>query len=258
MKRTLKGERGLAHPNRRPSNFRQGVGGQPSRLQSILDLASEGLTDREIAERLDISPHTVETYWKRLRHHYGLSTRAAILVQSMKDELATALLEIQRLSALLHETGELGSESAPQRGSVWLSLPDSVDSFSLHACGLMYQMSAERPYELHWVKGDWEALGHSATDKSSLPSVLGDLMDADDLRSYSRVLKSVKANQTPAQTLVPLVTRSGDKRLYLDMRHAAGMGKKQVHRGFLYDCQALSNTGILHPGIGSEIKVLTS
>lgn len=248
----------MAHPERKGSTFRQGIGGQPSRLQSILDLASEGLTDREIADRLEISPHTVETYWKRLRNHYRLSTRAAILVQSMKDKLAEALLEIQRLSTLLEEAGGTTPESSASKGSIWLSLPDSVDSFSLHACGLMYQMSAERPYEFHWVKGDWEALGYSAQDKAGLPSVLGDLMDADDLREYARVLKPLRARGAPVQTLVPLLSRSGEKRLYLDLRHAAGMGKKQVHRGFLYDCQALGNTGILHPELVPGIKVLTS
>ncbi|MFX8700496.1 LuxR C-terminal-related transcriptional regulator [Acinetobacter baumannii] len=36
-------------------------------MEEILSLASDGLTDKQIAQHLNIRPSTVESHWKRLR-----------------------------------------------------------------------------------------------------------------------------------------------------------------------------------------------
>jgi DNA-binding CsgD family transcriptional regulator len=47
------------------------------RQREILRLASEGLSDKEIAARLGISYRTVRTHFERLYRRYGLHGRAA-------------------------------------------------------------------------------------------------------------------------------------------------------------------------------------
>ena len=58
------------------------------REQEVLKLVASGLSQREIAERLDISIKTLETYRTRLTEKLGLGTRAAII----KYALSTGLL----------------------------------------------------------------------------------------------------------------------------------------------------------------------
>jgi PAS domain S-box-containing protein len=53
---------------------------------AVLELASEGLTDREIADRLAISPATVSSYWVRIRGKLGHFTRTEFAAQYLRAE----------------------------------------------------------------------------------------------------------------------------------------------------------------------------
>jgi len=55
----------------------------PPREQQVVELAAQGLTDKEIASRLKISRETVMTYWKRIRARLGGVSRAEIVAQSL-------------------------------------------------------------------------------------------------------------------------------------------------------------------------------
>ena len=63
-----------------------------AREREITDLVAQGLSNRQIAENLCISLHTVRTYLKRIYYKYGLTERepATIRVQLVlklrKDE----------------------------------------------------------------------------------------------------------------------------------------------------------------------------
>jgi DNA-binding CsgD family transcriptional regulator len=63
------------------------------REQEIVDLASMGLLDKEIAPRLGITDNTIKTYWKRIRQKLGEGTRpglvAAYVRQSVPEPLAS-------------------------------------------------------------------------------------------------------------------------------------------------------------------------
>ncbi|WP_369383981.1 response regulator transcription factor [Streptomyces sp. cg36] len=57
-----------------------------AREKEVLGHLAQGLTDREIARRMALSPHTVDTYLRRLRRKTGTSNRVQLAV------LAPALL----------------------------------------------------------------------------------------------------------------------------------------------------------------------
>ena len=63
---------------------------QPLRIDQIVELAAQGMTDKQIASHLGISRHTVDSHWRRLREKSGLSARTA-LVQSRQQEKSRAM-----------------------------------------------------------------------------------------------------------------------------------------------------------------------
>jgi hypothetical protein len=48
-----------------------------------LELLVEGLSDREIAVRLCISPHTAATHVKRVREKFGVGSRSAVVARAI-------------------------------------------------------------------------------------------------------------------------------------------------------------------------------
>lgn len=73
------------------------------REREVLFLAADGLTDKEIAQRLGIGAKTVRTYWDRIRGKLGASSRTQALSMALRaafDELAASEA---RLRSLLEE-----------------------------------------------------------------------------------------------------------------------------------------------------------
>lgn len=63
------------------------------REKEVLLLAGQGMTDKEIALRLEIGPKTVRTYWDRMRAKMGAASRTEVLakaLQSAYEELAAS------------------------------------------------------------------------------------------------------------------------------------------------------------------------
>ena len=56
-----------------------------SREQEIVLLASDGLTDKEIAVRLQVQVATVRTYWDRLRQKLGASNKGEAIAKSLRE-----------------------------------------------------------------------------------------------------------------------------------------------------------------------------
>lgn len=50
------------------------------RWQKVIELAASGRTDKQIAAEMGLSPHTVETYWKRIRQRYQAPTRTSAVL----------------------------------------------------------------------------------------------------------------------------------------------------------------------------------
>jgi DNA-binding CsgD family transcriptional regulator len=53
------------------------------RLAEVLRLAFSGITEREMAKELEISPHTLHQYMKRLYRRVDAHSRAELLVQTI-------------------------------------------------------------------------------------------------------------------------------------------------------------------------------
>lgn len=69
------------------------------REREVLFLAAEGLTDKEIASRLNIGPKTVRTYWDRMRHKLNAASRTQALATALRgayEELAESEGRLRR------------------------------------------------------------------------------------------------------------------------------------------------------------------
>ena len=67
----------------------------PKREEQVLVLAAGGLTDKEIAIRLGISPDTVGTYWRRVLAKYQASSRTECFAKYMDARASRALENLQ-------------------------------------------------------------------------------------------------------------------------------------------------------------------
>jgi DNA-binding CsgD family transcriptional regulator len=63
---------------------------------SILELAARGRTDKEIAQEIGLSIHTVDYHWRHIRSRYGLSSRTAIVAQYLASSPATEESRVAR------------------------------------------------------------------------------------------------------------------------------------------------------------------
>lgn len=57
------------------------------REQEIITLIAEGYTNTEIAEKLFLSPHTINTHRKNIMHKLGVKNTASIVVYAVKANL---------------------------------------------------------------------------------------------------------------------------------------------------------------------------
>ena len=80
------------------------VSGQ--RVEQIVQLAAQGLSDKQIAARLGVTTNTIITYWKRIRRDLGMSSRTEIVAEWIRQDI------LQRPMVLL-----FGPELREERGS---------------------------------------------------------------------------------------------------------------------------------------------
>jgi PAS domain S-box-containing protein len=103
-----------------------------NRENEILRFAADGLTDIQIALRLDIRPSTVNSYWVRIRGKLGHRSRTELVAMALrkqaKDENAELLLRSQKFERLAAERAELaeGAGRAAFLSRAIEALPDAV------------------------------------------------------------------------------------------------------------------------------------
>lgn len=71
--------------------------GLSEREKEVLFLAGEGLTDKEIALRLEIGQKTVRTYWDRMRAKLGAASRTEVLAKALHSAMDAVGESEQRL-----------------------------------------------------------------------------------------------------------------------------------------------------------------
>lgn len=71
-----------------------------NREREVLLLAAQGLTDKEIAERLGITRGTVSTHWTRMRDRTGTINRAQVVARAMSDMVRASEAELTRTASL--------------------------------------------------------------------------------------------------------------------------------------------------------------
>lgn len=82
------------------------------RERKILDLASQGFTDSEVARHLGISVATVSTYWGRVRMKLGPHNRAELVARHVLEQAEIALEELRDANRALAERLRALSEGA--------------------------------------------------------------------------------------------------------------------------------------------------
>jgi PAS domain S-box-containing protein len=65
------------------------------REKDVLLLASEGLTDKEICSRLNLTRSTIQTHWMRMRGKFGASSRGQIIAMALSAAYKQAEREIR-------------------------------------------------------------------------------------------------------------------------------------------------------------------
>ena len=78
---------GHGEPAARPRKRPQNPGGLSRREVDVLRLAARGLTTREIADRLVISPKTADHHIQHIYTKIGVSSRAAAALWAMQNDV---------------------------------------------------------------------------------------------------------------------------------------------------------------------------
>jgi DNA-binding CsgD family transcriptional regulator len=73
----------------------------PKREEQVLVLAAGGLTDKEIAIRLGISPDTVGTYWRRVLAKYQAASRTEVVAKYMEDRAKASMESLRYVNECL-------------------------------------------------------------------------------------------------------------------------------------------------------------
>ncbi|HVL39367.1 MAG TPA: LuxR C-terminal-related transcriptional regulator [Fimbriimonadaceae bacterium] len=75
--------------------------GLSERERDVLLLAAEGLTDKEIAQRLNIAVKTVTTYWDRMRLKFGATNKTQVLATALRSAYEDVVTNEERLRAFV-------------------------------------------------------------------------------------------------------------------------------------------------------------
>jgi len=102
------------------------TGEAPKREEQVLVLAAGGLTDKEIAVRLGISPDTVGTYWRRILAKYQAASRTEVVAKYTHDRAQAAVENLRYVNECLKLVADHMIEHARDTGTLTSSLPDAI------------------------------------------------------------------------------------------------------------------------------------
>lgn len=100
--------------------------GVPKREEQVLVLAAGGLTDKEIAIRLGISPDTVGTYWRRILAKYQAASRTEVVAKYTQERSRAAVENLRYVNECLKLVADHMIQHAVGTGTITASLPDAI------------------------------------------------------------------------------------------------------------------------------------
>lgn len=117
------------------------------REQQLITLASEGLTDVAIANRLGISEPTVKSYWQRVRGKLGPYNRTELVAHALKEEGAVAVAELNgEIQRLRHALDGADKDVLDLQREMLENAPDAVFAVDQEACFVWMNLEAERMF----------------------------------------------------------------------------------------------------------------
>lgn len=139
------------------------VGEGTRRGDQLLELASRGLTDKEIAAELGITSATVESHWKRLRTRTSHSSRSAIVADWLRTQLdaqATAhAVAMESLNSHLRKQTEMY-----ERAHAVFEFAEYLEYGMSAAATLVYVTDLLEPFTFRFVSQSCEVFGWTRED----------------------------------------------------------------------------------------------
>ena len=81
----------------------RGVPGLTEREAQVMDLAAQGMSDRQIGLELGISRDTVASYWRRILLKFGSSKRTEVVARFAEQQAAKTVADVQQSNLQLQE-----------------------------------------------------------------------------------------------------------------------------------------------------------
>lgn len=173
----------------------------PKREEQVLVLAAGGMTDKEIAVRLGISPDTVGTYWRRILAKYQAASRTEVVAKYTQSRAKAAVDHLRYVNECLKLVAdhmiEQATSKSPDEGPVlanailasapdWLLLVESDGKviFSNRPLGdglgfqQLFQPSEERTAEDILSQAAAESLRIELLASTAIPTPLQGHYDA--------------------------------------------------------------------------------
>lgn len=223
------------------------------RIDQVCELASEGLTDAKIANKLFISKHTVANYWRRLRKVYGLSSRTALVVAHLRRAAESTSVDLSKRNQMLTEqNGRLIADIA--RGareqdscSRSLALYDSVLSCTR---SFIYKSAATSPYRCVSMSRSAELFGINVDDFLCYRSSWFDVVVEEDIQALIDINEPKLAMR--AEGIGYVYRLKGDKPIWVvDFQRASPTPKdpEDYVVGLVIDATHLIRSGLLQPKV---------
>lgn len=210
------------------------------RREEILELAANGLTDKQIASQLCVSVRTVESHWRRLREETGISNRSGLIGAALRLRLAqerssfeNQIAELQKSLIELRTNSSPGAnhidsqsnERSRQLHEELSTLYDQVNrlqarqidgeilsSIVQQSSVLVYRLGYQPPHTVNYVSESVRQLGYRPDDFLGLATWPVLIHPDDFARVWGDALSEFKNGNRIIDRNYRMVARTGDIR----------------------------------------------
>ncbi|RYG22375.1 PAS domain S-box protein [bacterium] len=213
----------------------------PARLQTIVEAALRGLSDKGIAAELNLSVHTIDTHWRRLRDIFQAANRAETIAKYLAWRHEQTLTTLQReveerrmAEERLQEANERLTEAIKERDKLYIQVAEAAaqqnwkmidererlvkTEMAAEASGtILYEGEFGGGWRKYWVTRNMEQLGYSVEDFVSGAIRVSELIPAEDLVStFSLTNRAVERGDDSVVTYYRIRAADGSLRWFRD------------------------------------------